>query len=74
MALGSTEVYIVEYHTGGDGTSRKLLCDYAPHFYRLETDDGTEVHLVKTTSPIGADTQATIQRESVLRSRQNQKE
>jgi len=74
MALGSTEVYIVEYHAGGGGVSRKLLCDYAPHFYRLETDDGTEVHLVKTTSPIGADTQTITQREPVFRSRQYQKE
>ena len=46
--LRSTEVYIVEYHAGGGGTSRKLLCDYAPHFYRLETADGTEVCLVRT--------------------------
>jgi len=49
--LRSTEVYIVEYHAGGSGTSRKLLCDHAPHFYRLETENGTEVHLIETTGP-----------------------
>lgn len=40
-------IYIVEYHAGGDGTSRKPLGEYAPHFYSFETEDGQKLVLKK---------------------------
>jgi len=37
--MNENEIYVVEYHAGGAGSSRKQLSEYAPHFYGLETKD-----------------------------------
>ena len=43
----SEKIYIVEYHAGVGGTSRKPLGEYAPHFYNFETEDGQKLVLKK---------------------------
>lgn len=45
LSASQGNVYVVEYHAGGGGSSRQLLGDYAPHFYRFETEDGVELRL-----------------------------
>jgi len=40
-------IYLVEYHAGGGGTSRKKIGEYAPHFYQFETEGGQKLVLKK---------------------------